>query len=439
MCGLTGVAGDIQKEDRVFFKNLLAVSTLRGLDSTGIAAINEKGQVDILKKAIPAYDLLNERKFDQIVQWDSQVLIGHTRAATVGRVNAATAHPFDTGRLVGAHNGTLTGWHSLPNSKDYDVDSECMLNSICQIGWDETLGKIGGAYAITVYNSEDHSLEMIRNDERPLYVAYKENGSVMYWASESWMLKALSERCGVKLGKRIFQPKENVLLTWKLPDKKFTLKFPDAVTRRIDIPEKKVYTPVTYQDRRSGTGVDGKAQKRGNVVVIQDKRFNPQHSINAGLLGKWLDFVPLEKIISPQGLMYLEGVTAVAPYTNVRVYVHPHEVQKYLNLEEHVSGQVCAYYAGYSRKGVKEEPYYVMNPNTLKIVPRIVNTLTNGPSGSLVSLWRFKELTKDGCGNCSQELSPDDEIEWFGDSPVCENCVDIVTKLHGTPKGAPRC
>lgn len=47
-----------------------------------------------------------------------------------------------------------------------------------------------------------------------------------------------------------------------------------------------------------------------------------------------------------------------------------------------------------------------------------------GPSGKGVTLARFFELTKDGCGNCAADIMPTHhrEILWVGDAPICLDC-----------------
>lgn len=439
MCGLTGMAGDIQKEDRVFLKNLLLVSILRGMDSTGIASITDKGVVNVFKRAMPANDFILDRRYESSIPWDTQVILGHTRAATIGAINNHTAHPFDTGSVVGAHNGTLTGWHKLPDSKNYTVDSECLINAINEHGWDDVMPLVGGAWALTLYNPIDHKLEILRNDERSLYIGYKDNGSVMYWASELWMLKSLAERCGIKLGKRFFQPKPHVLHTWELPDKKFTEKFPEATSRRIAMPEEKKIIPVqTYNQRPSwnasqeydgaGNGRSGgfsytnRRENRGNVQVIR----RDEHS-GANLIGSFISFTAVEKKTSPSGQLYLEGVSNVTPFDTVRCYVHPNDIDKYLDSDEPIRGKVSAFYMG--RKEIKDDgPYLVLAPNTLSAPGVKVAEVAFGPHGSLIGVKRFSELTKDGCGNCGEPLDINSEIKWYGDSPVCENCTDIVNQ-----------
>jgi hypothetical protein len=439
------MAGDLQKQDRLFFKNLLIANTLRGFDSTGIASANDRGVTKVYKRAVVASELVLHKDFDVVANAQSQVLIGHTRAATVGKINHDTAHPFVHGNTVAAHNGTLSRWYTLDGYQQFHVDSDCLIYNLDKYGWEATIPKVRGAWAITMYDAETHELQIMRNDERPLYIVENVQGSCVYWASEKWMLTALAERCGIALSKKIYQPKANVLLRWQLPDKKYTKILPNPISQKIEVPveEKKPQAPYPqYQQYQQYPAYRGTVYQRKaeHPRVYEGGQSSSGLSTNpaasrdkpsGAYLGELIQFVPIEKGVSATtGMTYLDCVMSSEPYFTVRVYMKEPNLQVWLNDGRNVTARVCAFSAGYGTDGA----YLVCPEHGLEFVhdkqeAKKETVLYCGPAGSLISEAEFRRLTKDGCGNCTMPIDDNTDLEWFGDSPVCENCIDIVQRM----------
>jgi len=187
MCGLVGYIDPRKKltlkEKENYVTSSLFVDTIRGRDSTGIALCNAK-QYTIKKEIDPGTSREAQRWTKAAVfQNNSDLFIGHNRAGTVGGKTKTEAHPFDTGRLVGAHNGTLHhSWSGLVK-KTFSTDSESLYNDINEYGFRETIAKIPGAMALTWFDKKDKTVSLFRNSERDLWLAQGENG-VWFWASE---------------------------------------------------------------------------------------------------------------------------------------------------------------------------------------------------------------------------------------------------------------
>lgn len=194
MCGLVGVAGDIHLKDEKVFKLLLQLDTIRGEHSTGVAFINTANDVNVVKKAVLPNELFHMRAFTDAMKENFMCLIGHNRQATKGSVNHRNAHPFEFPTVVGAHNGTLTAQHRLPNSAQFKVDSENIFHGIDLDGEDETIPKLQGAYALTWWDVEERQLKIVRNADRPLFYCHNKDQTVVYWASEHWMLSSILTR-----------------------------------------------------------------------------------------------------------------------------------------------------------------------------------------------------------------------------------------------------
>ena len=204
MCGHVGVAGDLLHTDIKMFKQLLAVGVLRGAHSTGIAAIDARGECIVHKKAQNSLDFLDNKRVDPLLSATKKAIIGHNRYATSGSITNSTAHPFEHGNITLAHNGTLTSRRGLTNPTGFSVDSENICNtlSLCtQDGVKDVLESLHGAYALVWHDASDDTLHFARNEDRELYFAYA--GKVLYWASEKKMLEWILDRNNIDITKTV--------------------------------------------------------------------------------------------------------------------------------------------------------------------------------------------------------------------------------------------
>ena len=198
MCGIVAAIGGIFKKEVSAFHDLLVVDSLRGPHSTGVYVV--RGQDDYLvKKALLPHELMHFPQYKQAFEKYPDAVIGHNRWATVGDVNARNAHPFDVGDVVGVHNGTLVNWKKFKDSKDFDVDSECLIHNIAQDGIDEVWGKLEGAATVMWWDKKTKLLNVIRNKERPMFFSKVKGSNVVLFASEHWMLLSCGGRNGVEL------------------------------------------------------------------------------------------------------------------------------------------------------------------------------------------------------------------------------------------------
>lgn len=196
MCGLVAIISKNKMgfvfKDKAILLQMLIADMFRGMDSTGLFAVNKHGNVQTVKDASPASRFINKpeaTKFiDKIVN-EFHIVVGHNRKATMGGVTDVTAHPFIEGNTVLVHNGTLSNHRTF---SDKTVDSNAICEHINNNGYKETLKTIEGAYALIWYNAETKTLFFSRNADRPLHLV--ETSDKIYLASEAKMLDWILNR-----------------------------------------------------------------------------------------------------------------------------------------------------------------------------------------------------------------------------------------------------
>lgn len=205
MCGIVGIVsncsnGFSQKETAVFAQ-LVFLDTVRGFDSTGVFGVHNNHNVVIHKDAVNGLDFLQTKEFKEFKSemfQTGKVMVGHNRAATRGTVVDKNAHPFWVDdKIVLVQNGTYKGDHK--HLKDTDVDTDAVAHVIAAEPTVEgALQKINASYALVWYNAETFELNLIRNSERPLFIAKFFNHGLVF-ASEGSMIQYAAAREDLKL------------------------------------------------------------------------------------------------------------------------------------------------------------------------------------------------------------------------------------------------
>jgi len=205
MCSLLGVAGPgIVKQDLHVLKQLGMISMLRGIDGTGFYQVNidkDKIKGSLLAKseldaAFFIKDLEN-RKSRLLDDIHVDMIMGHTRWATIGEVSPKNSHPFEFDNIVAAHNGTLREWKYQSKKK---TDSELMFEEVNKSGLKDVLSALEeqSAFAVTVFDKKTCKLTFSRNHHRTLSFALLDDRDVLFWHSEMGALKYILGRNGIK-------------------------------------------------------------------------------------------------------------------------------------------------------------------------------------------------------------------------------------------------
>ncbi len=391
MCGHVGVAGSMAQNDLRVFNSMLLWDVVRGEDSTGVAAISRtttnRGW-DILKQPWPSYYLMEHRDYNKVASMGNAALIGHNRKATMGKVNKANAHPFGFDNIVGAHNGTIPydDRREIPDYNDFETDSEAIFNAIDQLGAEDFIPTLRGAYALVWYDKRDHSMNFLRNNERELTFCLSESGQTLYWASEAWMIHGALLRNQIKYGKVwMFQP--DVLYKFRIPEK-FGDKFEDAIEIKLEGRKEPVKRESRFQRDYGYGGYYGE----GDYSVIGPKHIGSGSRTPVGEVGKAANESSKKEDAAPT-----------------------EETEKALPFESKEGGWA-------------EVKTVIINKGRLN--QRNENRIV-GFDGSELSEKVFRNCTKETCASCDEVINFEavvnktDKIKFINKSQfICETCAD---------------
>ena len=195
MCGIVGVIsyakGGLTHNELNLVKEMLYVGAVRGKDSTGLMCLDNNGVTNWVKDVGLPEDLVSckdGKDFFSSALFNSRAVFGHNRSATKGKIITDNAHPFEEEHIVLIHNGTLTNSYEFTEMRTVEVDSHLITKLIATRGVEETLQKIRGAFTLVWLDDKEKKIKIIRNEERPLVMAYNIKDEKFYFASENSML-----------------------------------------------------------------------------------------------------------------------------------------------------------------------------------------------------------------------------------------------------------
>src|SRR5574343_333292 len=230
MCGIVGIVSrfnnGFSSGEMDMFTTMLFVDTLRGFDSTGVFGVDMHGNVDVHKEASNGASFIQTEEYKKFVSAmirNGAFVVGHNRAATRGTVSDENAHPFVVDdKIVLVQNGTMRGDHK--RHADVEVDSHAIAHILSdKDDITEALDSFDAAYALVWYNTDKEILYIIRNNERPLFIAEFEQGGFVF-ASELATLWYGLHKSGmsIKFKTDPYQLPAGTLLECHIKDRKFT-------------------------------------------------------------------------------------------------------------------------------------------------------------------------------------------------------------------------
>lgn len=450
MCGIVGViSSEINTTSHPylsFFKQALFADTFRGFDSTGLFCVDyDAKEPEVWKKAFPGPDFLQLEYTKSLLSDhnDYYCVIGHNRAATKGKINHATAHPFQIGDITLVHNGTIRNHMTLKGGNKFTVDSEAICNALNESPVEDVISSLDGAFTLIWYDKSTGGISFIRNKERPLAFGRVKDRDTILLASEAGMLKWLASRNKLELVS-IAEPKPGELFTFYPEKGKDWIK--NHSFKSIKVKESMIsltnYTYYDDDDYSNYKGVNGyyhkgrwvQHNKSTSTSTSQQQRLpNP----NAILSKYKLAVDEMVVMLDPKFIAYnndkkrgciegrLEGVDGA-----YRSYLHGVDYDDYLNniLGHNIIGVISSAVDD----GTIDKIHLRYNEFTAIDKEPIEDTdkepRFQGPDKSKTySEKEFQSLTSKGCAYCTGNVSTKEHkvIGWTKDNqPICPDCIE---------------
>jgi hypothetical protein len=427
MCGIIGFFNkdkSISKSCRDWFENMLIVDSLRGWDATGVALFpREGGEISLYKKALPGWDFIQTHVWSGFRNnyFDYDMMLGHNRFATSGKVTNSNAHPFMENNVLLMHNGVINNEHRFPKA---DVDSRRIALALGEEqDYKNVIEKIVGAFVLVWFDFRTQKLHFARNNKRTLYLANTANHKDLFWASEKWMLEGIAERCGLKLTD-VFELPELSVFEYLYKDDSPEISRPEKIpfVEANFPPPQNTYTATSFGGGYRGSSVNDFllpfGLKEGDSILFEIYEVSPHKNGHTSSV----EGTPIAELDEFQIRAYDVDVKVLKSYSkNVSTDIYVGTVQRGFH---------------YASNGKSHIPVVVVN-NVNIANPETINLLGNknsgdknvyvmGPNKSMINLVEYKILVDDGCALCGKKLyvSDYDNIVWTHDKkPICGPCV----------------
>jgi len=209
MCGILGYLATTEegkKYAKYVLPGLILNSQTRGSEATGIAFLDQGGELEVIKRATEASKFLGTQPFKKFMKADyfPAILIGHTRQSTTGTPNDnQNNHPVFTksGNAI-VHNGTIQNSEDLKGMFKLDFEGEVDTQAIIRLleyyseggrkgdgglklaHFTKVSRKLIGDFACALISEKQpHFLYLFRRDN-PIDLAYHKPTGTLFFASD---------------------------------------------------------------------------------------------------------------------------------------------------------------------------------------------------------------------------------------------------------------
>ncbi|AXH71992.1 MAG: Gn_AT_II protein [Podoviridae sp. ctbj_2] len=398
------------------FKDMLIMDQVRGPHSTGVVSVNRNTLKSQYQKKLGTPDeLMNDKRFSDLFMGQLGCLIGHNRYATKGAINRQNAHPFDMDGLIGVHNGTLNSYTRLEDHNKFDVDSQALYNHIDSYGLKDALSKVIGAYALVWWDKKESTVNIIRNADRPLYIAETDDGTALIISSEPGILIACGWRNNIKFKDPQLMSADHHA-AWKIGSQGLEGK---GVVAKVESPKFFPVANTKFDAKRVNATVTGGTTS--SVALGGTNAITPKTSMfgvidTATLNLRNVLFEVMDEKSTSDGSKYWLLDCPTYPEKVFRLH-HHNNLPNGINTGEMIRGDVSG---AIQENGVaiyKVSPY-----NVRRIFGEIEDTYKDHKGSYLPrSKWIEKYAY---CGYCMQEVDPKDEhyLTTNGDA-ICGVCL----------------